>query len=75
MKLNSLTDKIVEHLPKCSTAKIKYIWNVLYEDWEECPEDKQEAIELIEEELSCLEEIIKIKKIHKKIFNEDPGEQ
>lgn len=75
MKIDSLKDEIVERLPSCTTKEIMFVWKVLYEDWEDIPETKQEAMELIEEELSCIDEFIKIKKIHKKLFIEDTGDE
>lgn len=75
MKIDTLKEEIVEQLQHCPQSQVRFVWEVLYEDWEDFPDNRQETLELIEEELSCVNETIKIKKIYKKLFGEDTGDE
>jgi hypothetical protein len=76
MTIDLLKEEIVEQIQHCPQSQVRYVWKVLYEDWEDFPDNRQETIELIEEEMSCVDEIIKIKRIHKKLFgNDDTGDE
>lgn len=75
MKIDELKEEITEQLQHCPQSQIRFVWHVLYEDWEDFPDNRQETLELIEEELSCVNETIKIKRIYKKLFGEDTGEE
>lgn len=74
MKIDALKEEIIKQLPHCPQSQVRYVWEILYEEWEDFPNSRKETLELIEEELSCNEEAIKIKKIYKKLFGEDTGD-
>lgn len=54
----------------CSKAKLKYVWSLIFDDWEDFPEDADEAGGLLVEELPSLDDEA-LRKVYKKLFGEE----
>lgn len=67
-----MTNKIIEYLEEksCSKDQLIKIWNIIYEDWEECPDDKEEALGILIDGISDAS-LKKIQKIYKILFEEE----
>lgn len=67
-----MLDKILNciELHKCSFSSLKKVWKVLYEDYEDCPANREETANLLIDSLNDIE-TNKIKKIYKILFKDE----